>query len=83
MAFGVLTEALLHGIAVPDRLAICGFGNFELGAMCEPPITTVNLEGPGTGREAASFLLRRLAGEAPTVADRVKVPFQIVERATT
>jgi LacI family gluconate utilization system Gnt-I transcriptional repressor len=83
MAFGVLTEAMAHGVAVPERLAVCGFGNFELSAMCEPPITTVNLEGPGTGREAASFLLRRLAGDAPTVADRVKVPFQIVERATT
>ncbi|HET6608518.1 MAG TPA: LacI family DNA-binding transcriptional regulator [Rhodopila sp.] len=83
MAFGVLTEARVHGIAVPERLAISGFGNFELGAMCEPPLTTVNLEGASTGREAASFLLRRLAGDMPTVADRVKVPFQIVERATT
>jgi LacI family gluconate utilization system Gnt-I transcriptional repressor len=83
MAFGVLTEALAQGVAVPGRLALCGFGNFELSAMCEPPITTVNLDGAGTGRESAGFLLRRLAGEAPTVADRVKVPFQIIERATT
>lgn len=83
MAFGVLTEAQLRGVEVPGRLALSGFGNFELGAMCEPALTTVNLEGPGTGREAASFLLRRLAGEAPTPANRVKVPFQIIERATT
>ena len=83
MAFGVITEARVQGIAVPDQLAVCGFGNFELSAMSEPPITTVSLEGGGTGRTAAAFLLRRLAGEGPREADRVQVPFRIIERATT
>ncbi len=83
MAFGVITEARVQGIAVPDQLAVCGFGNFELSAMSEPPITTVSLEGDGTGRTAAAFLLRRLAGEGPREADRVQVPFRIIERATT
>ncbi len=82
-AFGALTEAREHGIAVPDQLAICGFGNMELSEMNEPPITTVTLEGAGTGRSAASFLLRRLAGEGPRDGDRVQVPFRILERATT
>jgi LacI family transcriptional regulator, gluconate utilization system Gnt-I transcriptional repressor len=83
IAFGALTEALLHGTAVPDQLAICGFGNMELSEMNEPPITTVSLEGVGTGRSAAAFLLRRLAGEGPRDGDRVQVPFRILERGTT
>ncbi|MDR3532952.1 MAG: LacI family DNA-binding transcriptional regulator [Rhodopila sp.] len=83
MAFGVVTEARMQGVPVPDHLAVCGFGNFELSAMSEPPITTVNLEGAGTGRSAAAFLLRRLAGEGPRDSDRVQVPFRIIERATT
>jgi LacI family transcriptional regulator, gluconate utilization system Gnt-I transcriptional repressor len=82
-AFGVVTEARIHGIAVPDQLAVCGFGNMELSEMNEPPITTVSLEGVGTGRSAAAFLLRRLAGEAPRDSDRVQVPFRILSRATT
>jgi LacI family transcriptional regulator, gluconate utilization system Gnt-I transcriptional repressor len=82
-AFGVVTEARLQGIPVPEHLAVCGFGNFELSAMNEPPITTVSLEGIGTGRTAAAFLLRRLAGEGPRDGDRVQVPFRIIERATT
>ena len=45
MAFGVVTEARMHGIAVPEQLAVCGFGNMELSEMNEPPITTVSLEG--------------------------------------
>jgi LacI family transcriptional regulator, gluconate utilization system Gnt-I transcriptional repressor len=82
-AFGALTEARIHGIKVPEELAICGFGNMELSEMNEPPITTVSLEGIGTGQSAAAFLLRRLAGELPRDGDRVQVPFHILERATT
>jgi LacI family gluconate utilization system Gnt-I transcriptional repressor len=83
LAFGVLTEALKHGIQVPDKLALCGFGNMEISEMNEPPITTVSLEGAGTGRSAAAFLLRRLGGEGPSDQERVQVPFRIIERATT
>jgi LacI family gluconate utilization system Gnt-I transcriptional repressor len=73
----------VQGVPVPEHLAVCGFGNFELSAMNEPPITTVSLEGASTGRSAAAFLLRRLAGEAPRDGDRVQVPFRIIERATS
>lgn len=83
IAFGLVTEARVQGVPVPEHVAVCGFGDFELSAMNEPPITSVSLESAGTGRTAAAFLLRRLAGEAPRDADRVQVPFKIVERATT
>jgi LacI family gluconate utilization system Gnt-I transcriptional repressor len=83
MAFGAVTEAGVQGVPIPEHLAVCGFGNLELSAMSEPPITTVSLEGVSTGRSAAAFLLRRLAGEGPRDADRIQVPFRIVERATT
>ncbi len=80
LAFGAITEARLHTIVVPDQLAVCGFGNFELSAAAEPPFTTVNVEGTEAGTLAADFLLRRLSGEAARTADRVHVPFAIVER---
>jgi LacI family gluconate utilization system Gnt-I transcriptional repressor len=83
MAFGVVTEARVQGVVIPGQLGVIGFGNFEISAMNEPPITTVSPEGTGTGRSAAVLLLRRLAGEGPRDSDRVKVPFRIVERATT
>jgi LacI family gluconate utilization system Gnt-I transcriptional repressor len=83
LAFGVVTEARVQGVKVPEQLAVCGFGNLEISEMNEPPITTVSLEGDGTGRSAASFLLRRLAGEGMRDGDRVQVPFRILQRATT
>ena len=86
LGFGAITEARLHGIAIPERLAVCGFGNFELSAMNEPAFTTVNVEGGQIGRTAADFLLARLSHVAPEPGGsetRVHVPFRIVERATT
>ncbi|MDR3536581.1 MAG: LacI family DNA-binding transcriptional regulator [Acetobacteraceae bacterium] len=83
LAFGAITEAKLHGIAVPEQLAVCGFGNFELSSATEPPFTTVNVEGAEAGSLAANFLLRRLAGEPAREEDRVHVSFRIVERGST
>ena len=81
VAFGALTEAPLLGLAVPDQLAVCGFGNFEISQACEPPFTTVAVDGVAMGRIAAESLLRRLAGE-PTET-RVLVPFEILTRGST
>jgi len=83
IAFGALTEARVQGIKVPENLSVCGFGNFELSEMSEPSITTVNVEGVQTGRNAATVLLRRLAGEESRQPEQVQVPFRIIERAST
>jgi LacI family gluconate utilization system Gnt-I transcriptional repressor len=84
LAFGAITEARLHGIAVPDRLAVCGFGNFELSAMSEPAFTTVNVEGTQIGRAAAELLLTRLiGGDRMDAEGQIHVPFRIVERASS
>jgi LacI family gluconate utilization system Gnt-I transcriptional repressor len=82
-AFGAVTEARVRGVAIPEQLAICGFGNFELSEMNEPSITTVNVEGVQTGRNAAAVLLRRLAGEDGRQPEQIQVPFRIIERAST
>ena len=60
---------------------MCGFGDFELSAMSDPPFTTVSVEGARIGRDAATFLLDRLGGAAD--ARQVQVPFRIVERASS
>ncbi len=81
VAFGALTEARANGVAIPGRLAICGFGAFELSATCDPPFTTVSVEGARVGRHAATFVLDRLGGVAGK--PRVEVPFHIIERESS
>ncbi len=81
VAFGVLVEAQALGIAVPERLAICGFGDVEIGWACEPAITTVSVDGAEMGRLAAECLLARMNGRP--VARRTLVPSRIIARGTT
>ena len=80
-AAGVVIEAAVRGIPVPGRLAVCGFGDLEVGRAMHPAISTVSVDGAEIGRAAAACLLARLAGrDAPR---RVAVPFRIEQRATT
>jgi len=82
LALGVLTEAQALGIAVPERLAIVGFGDLEFAADLHPALTTVRIDGTAIGRQAARFIVERAEGRSvePRVVD---IGFSIVERGTT
>jgi LacI family gluconate utilization system Gnt-I transcriptional repressor len=81
VAFGAMVEARALGIAVPERLAICGFGDFEISRGADPAFTTISVDGAAMGRIAAENLLARMTGgSAPR---RVLVPARIIERGTT
>ena len=78
IAFGALAECARRGIAVPGRLAIAGFGDFEVARECHPALTTVRVPGREMGRRAATLILDRLAGRpAPP---RVDLGFDVVLR---
>jgi LacI family gluconate utilization system Gnt-I transcriptional repressor len=64
LAMGVLYEASARAIAVPERLAVVGFGNLGASAYSHPALTTVAVDGDRVGREAARLILERLAGKA-------------------
>jgi LacI family gluconate utilization system Gnt-I transcriptional repressor len=81
LAAGLLIEATARGVAVPRELAICGFGDLEIGRATEPPLTTVGVDGEGMGRLAARCLLERLAGN--TAPRRITLPVEIIPRGTT
>jgi LacI family gluconate utilization system Gnt-I transcriptional repressor len=82
LALGVLTEARVQGIAVPDQVAIVGFGDVPLVADLVPALSTVRINGAEIGRMAAQMLIARAEGrnvEQPIV----DVGFAIVERDST
>ncbi len=81
VAFGALVEAQANGVPVPERVAVCGFDDFELSASSDPPLTTVSVEGARIGWCTASFVLDRLSGVVET--RRVQAPSRIIERASS
>jgi LacI family gluconate utilization system Gnt-I transcriptional repressor len=82
LAMGVLFEASARGLAVPERLAVIGFGNVEASAHTHPSLTTVAVDGGTIGREAARLLLARLGGQDGGGGRRrvVDVGFHILSR---
>jgi LacI family transcriptional regulator, gluconate utilization system Gnt-I transcriptional repressor len=85
-AFGALTECQRRGWPVPQRIAIAGFGDFEVAKNCHPRLTTVALDCAAIGRAAGELLLRAIAaarkGER-LPAETVLIPFRIEAREST
>lgn len=69
VAFGVLSACRRLGIDVPGQLAITGFGHFEVAAISEPRITTIDVNARQIGELTAQVLKKMFANEAiPPVA---------------
>jgi LacI family gluconate utilization system Gnt-I transcriptional repressor len=61
-AVGVLFACQTRGWAVPGRLAVAGFGDFEIAAQVPPGLTSLRTRGHAIGSAAAALLLARLEG---------------------
>jgi LacI family gluconate utilization system Gnt-I transcriptional repressor len=82
LALGVTTEARVRGVAVPERLAVVGFGDLEFAQDLAPALTTVHIKGAAIGRQAAQFIVDRAEGRA--APQRViDIGFSIIERQST
>ncbi len=86
VAFGALAECQRRGWSVPGRLAIAGFGGFEVAKACHPQITTVSVDSAGIGQAAGQLLLKAIglarAGQK-LAPETVFVPYQIEIRGST
>ena len=77
-AFGALTECQRRGVEVPERIAIAGFGDFELAAVSVPSLTTINAFARDIGLRAAGVILDVLDGRQGAPARVVIAPELIV-----
>jgi len=81
LAHGVLTEAIARELAVPQQLAVLGFGDVNFAARTYPPLSTVRVDGANIGRVAAQAILDRLDGKS--VASLTDTGFQLIQRGST
>jgi LacI family gluconate utilization system Gnt-I transcriptional repressor len=81
LALGVITEAMVWQVQIPEQLAVVGFGDMNFARDLHPALTTVRIDGASIGTTAAQFILDRMAGKE--VAQPVRdIGFQIIERAS-
>lgn len=81
LALGVLTEAAARGLAVPERIAVVGFGDLAFAGDTHPSLTTVRIDGTGIGRLAARCIVERAEGRAVD-GGVFDVGFSVIERAS-
>jgi DNA-binding LacI/PurR family transcriptional regulator len=81
MAIAGIGVAQRLGFRVPDDLSVTGFDGSDVGEYLHPALTTVTTAVSEWGREAASTLLRLIAGEQP--ADVDLTPARLLAREST
>lgn len=85
-AFGALMECTRRGWAVPGRIALGGFGDFEVARASCPRLTTVAVDAYGIGRNAGELLLRAIIARREkrmVSAEVMMMPFTVVQRETS
>ncbi|MGB3278186.1 MAG: LacI family DNA-binding transcriptional regulator [Pseudorhodobacter sp.] len=81
-AFGAMSECQRRGISVPGQIAIAGFGDYEIAAVCVPDMTTINARAHEIGTAAARVILDVLAGQQKQPA-RIEIEPQLILRGST
>lgn len=79
IAVGAIRYALDVGIAVPERLAIAGFGDSAIARWIKPSLTTVRFPVGQMGTEAGRLLLARMQGGEPE-RRTIRIGFEIQSR---
>jgi LacI family gluconate utilization system Gnt-I transcriptional repressor len=84
IALGVLFECQRQQIAIPNDIALVGFGDLDFSASCVPSLTTIRPSGDLIGREVARLILNSIHENrpegAPTIVDTGHV---LIERRST
>jgi len=59
-AFNLISHLNKRGIRVPEDCSVVGFDNDLFSTLCDPPLTTVEVNMPEMARAAARSIIRRL-----------------------
>ena len=81
LACGALLEAARQQIAVPQRIALLGFGDFAIARQLSPALSSVQLPRHAIGSETARSLLDALRKGRP--AAPASLPWALVARGST
>ena len=81
-AFGALTECQRRGIAVPGRLWIAGFGDYEIAEIAVPALTAINPFPRDIGARTAALILDVLDGKQETSA-KIAISPELMLRQST
>ena len=83
LAMGAIFECQRRGIAIPERLAIVGFGDLDFAAVCHPSLTTIRPSGDLIGREAARIIIESVRAGEHRSGEIVDTHHALIRRLST
>ena len=81
-AYGVLQEARVAGVRIPEELAVAGFDDLPYSATSNPGLTSVHLPATRLGLKAGEQLRRLMEGK-PLEQNEVTLESSLVVRGST
>jgi LacI family transcriptional regulator, gluconate utilization system Gnt-I transcriptional repressor len=85
-AFGALVECQRQKWPVPKRIALAGFGDFEISSCCYPTLTTVSVNCYDIGRQTGKLLMRAIEAERlgkSLSAEKIITDYAVMAREST
>jgi LacI family transcriptional regulator len=80
----ILNACRVHGLKVPEAVAVVGVDNDDvLCGLCEPPLSSIEPDTERLGYAAAELLDKLMKGDKPKVETVQIPPLRVVERAST
>ena len=83
LAFGLVMECTRRGIAVPQQLAVAGFGNYDLAECVVPGLTTIDVGARAIGMQAADVVLAAIEGGKQPGGRVVNSALELMVRQST
>lgn len=80
MAHGVYRALAVHGLAVPEKVAVCGCDALPGGELLTPPLSTIELDVEALAETAVSILFDGGARGRPP---RLKLPVRLIVRESS
>lgn len=82
LAFGILNACLRRGMRVPGDIAVAGFGDFEVGRVATPSLTTLAVDAIRLAKQVADVVVTDLRGEwADRATGKVHdIPYAVLAR---
>lgn len=79
IAMGAMRALKHKGFQVPKDVAVVGFDNISSAALCEPPLTTINVPKQYMGKMAMQLVQAILQGDAESPV-RLEIATRLIKR---
>lgn len=83
VAVGAEQAILEAGLRIPEDVSVVGAGNIRYSGHFRVPLTTVDMDSPAIGEQAATFLLNRIEDHGSKGPKMFRSPLKILARNST